>query len=121
MGPRGTRLQSSSRIPGPGRRRVRSLILVGPVVVLPAALLLSSAAGHRTAGDGYRGKATAAVVLVLLSQRQSLLSDRSHVPRGVDQGPAPSSCGSIIRESIHAGPPTRALGEPDRGDDGGLC
>jgi len=65
-----------------------ALILVGPVVVLPAALLLSSAAGRRTAGAGYRGRATAAVVLVLLSQLQSLLSDCSQLPRGVDQGPA---------------------------------
>src|SRR2546426_7481630 len=90
MGPRRPRFPRAPRIPRPRRRRVRPLILVGPVVVLPAALLLSSAAGHRTAGAGYRGRATAAVVLVLLSQRQSLLSDCSHVPRGVDQGPASS-------------------------------
>src|SRR5262245_51435965 len=46
--------------------RGRSFILVGPVVVLPAALLLS-AAGHHPAGAGHRGRATAPVVLVLLS------------------------------------------------------
>jgi hypothetical protein len=78
----------------------RPFILVGPVVVLPAALLLSSAAGRRTAGARHRGRATAAVVLVLLSQRQGLLSDCSHVPGSVDQGPAetPNKLNSRLEE-----------------------
>ena len=80
-------------LPWPRRDRGRTLFLVGSVVVLPASLLLSAATGFRPAGAGYRGRATAAVVLVLLSKRQSLLSDRSHVPRSVDQGPAAGTVG----------------------------
>jgi len=58
---------------------------VGSVVVVLPALLRLPAACRRGVTAGLR---PAPVVLVLLSQRQSLLSHRSHVPRGVDQGPA---------------------------------
>src|SRR3989442_4755963 len=94
MGPRGPRLQSSPRIPGPWRRRVRPLILVGPVVVLSAALLLSSAAGRRSGAPDLRpggASPAGAGLLVLLRQRSSLLPERADVRRGVDQGPAEAS------------------------------
>jgi len=95
--------------------------VVGLPAVLLSALLLS-AAGRRAASARHRGRA-AAVLLVLLPKRQGLLSDRSHMPGGVDQGPAASRCGpiAIIKGREHPGDPsTRALGEPDRGDDCGL-
>src|SRR5262249_60041028 len=64
--------------------------LVGSVVGLPAVLLpalLLPAAGRGGAGTSHRGGPTAPGILVLLSERQSLLPDRSYVPRGVDQSP----------------------------------
>src|SRR5215813_8244024 len=71
-------------------RRHRSRSLMGSVVGLPAVLLpalLLPTAGRGTASARHRGRA-AAVVLVLLPERQSLLPDGSNVPRGVDQSPA---------------------------------
>ena len=63
------------------------------MVVLPAA---AGAAGRRPTGAGHCG-AAGALVLVLLSQREGLLSDRSDVPRGLDQG---SAAGRIERDRL---------------------
>src|SRR6266850_8499276 len=93
---RACRISSPTQVPPRRRpwarcRRGWSDILVGSVVVLPAA-----AAGRRPAGAGYRG-AAGAVVLVLLSECEGLLSDRSDVPRGLDQG---SAAGRVERERL---------------------
>src|SRR5206468_11207736 len=92
---------------------------VGPVVVLPAALLLlSSAPGRRPAGAGHRGTATAAVVLVLLPERPSVLSDRSNVPRGVDQGPAAGTVDTRRADLEESASDHRPPTAPDRRREG---
>jgi len=91
LAPRISRPQQIPRpLPWTRRHRGWPYILVGSVVVLPAALLLFSW-GSRAAVTGHRGGATGPVVLVLLSERQSVLSDGANVPRDVDQSPAAST------------------------------
>src|SRR5262249_23138589 len=68
--------------------------------LLPALLL--PAAGRGGASTGHRGGPTAAGILVLLSQRQSLLPDGSNVPRAVDQSPA--------AQTVEPRAPTRCRG-----------
>jgi hypothetical protein len=110
---RSSRLCSSSWVPGPQRRRGRPLILVAPgipiLVVSPATLLLSSAAGHRPTGAGVRrATGSATVLLVLLRQHSRLLSERGDVRRGVDQGPAEASV-TVARTSVFPGVWSRAV------------
>src|SRR5262249_23659399 len=97
------RIPRAQRIPRPlsWTRRYRDwpVILVGPVVVVLPALLRLPAAYRRGVTAGLR---PAPVVLVLLSQHQSLLPDGSNVPRGVDQSPA--------AQTIEPRAPTRCRG-----------
>src|SRR5262249_36737965 len=82
--------RASQRFHRCGPSLVRSTLLVLPaaLLLLSSATILSSATtGRSPASAGHRG-ATAAVVLVLLPERQSLLSDCSNVLRGLDQGRA---------------------------------
>jgi hypothetical protein len=91
--PRGPRISRAPRISQSRRRRGRPLILVGPMVVLPAALLrLRSGTRHRAGATRIR-RATdpATVLLVLLSEHQGVLPDRADMRRGVDQGPPKAS------------------------------
>src|SRR5207249_8823288 len=92
------RRAGASRVPGPRRHRGWPLILVGSgvsvLVVLPAARLrLRSTARRRSGTAGVRPapgvpSGYAAGVLVLLSQRAGLSSDRSDMSRGLGQGAA---------------------------------
>src|SRR3989441_1891247 len=79
--------------------RRRTCVLVGPAVsilVVPAAVLrVLTATGHRSGASDVRPAATGACadpavadVLVLLSQREELLSERPGVLVGLGQGPA---------------------------------
>ena len=78
--------------------------MVGPVVGLPA-LLLSASGDRPTGADLHRqprpaGIVLAGIVLVLLPDRQRVLSDRSHVLRGVDQGPAAGRVASDLLSAV---------------------
>src|SRR5437879_858319 len=79
--------------------RRRTCVLVGPAVsilVVPASVLrVLTATGHhsgasdvRPAATGARADPAVADVLVLLSQREELLSERPGVLGGLGQGPA---------------------------------
>ena len=131
MEPRGAR---APRVPGPRRHRGWPLILVGCVVSvlvgLPAALLRLRSAPSRRSGTAGVHPATgvpsgsAAGVLVLLSQRPGLLSDRSDVPRGMGQGPAEAGVEESDERSgctpgASACGPTRAAGARERVARGG--
>ena len=91
------RLAPARRGSRPSLHLCRPGVLVGPAVsipvVLPGAVLhVRTATGHRSGAAGLRpGGAcsgpAAAGLLVLLSQRRSLLSDHADLPRSMGAGP----------------------------------